>query len=207
MLGELGKLVGGMAVLHGATGFTGALTLVFVLRLLARLWRQPPAVEVYFAPKGGCTEAVVREIGRARREVLVQAYSFGSRPIAEALVAAKTRGVEVVVLLDPINEEATSELPYLVEQGIAPLIDTRHAFAHNHIVVIDRRTVLTGSFTFTSQADTDNAANLLVMRYHGELAGRYAAQFAEHRSHAQPAKSKGDGPATLPLPSSAARAA
>ncbi|HEX9920603.1 MAG TPA: phospholipase D family protein, partial [Candidatus Methylomirabilis sp.] len=34
--------------------------------------------EVYFSPHGGCTEAIVKEIGRAQSEILVQAYSFSS---------------------------------------------------------------------------------------------------------------------------------
>ncbi len=31
---------------------------------------------VYFSPRGGCTEAVVRELDHAKFTVLVQAYSF-----------------------------------------------------------------------------------------------------------------------------------
>ena len=44
-----------------------------------------PPIEVYFSPKGGCTEAVVKELGNAKTTVLVQAYSFTSAPIAKAL--------------------------------------------------------------------------------------------------------------------------
>jgi len=46
---------------------------------------------VYFSPRGGCTEAVVRELGGAKQSIRVQAYSF-SAPIARALVDAKRRG-------------------------------------------------------------------------------------------------------------------
>ena len=49
-------------------------------------------IQVYFSPDGGCTEAVVRELGKAKSTVLVQAYSFTSAPIAKALVEAKKRG-------------------------------------------------------------------------------------------------------------------
>jgi hypothetical protein len=44
--------------------------------------------QVYFSPKGGCTEAIVKNLDQAERYVLVQAYSFTSKPIAEALVNA-----------------------------------------------------------------------------------------------------------------------
>ncbi len=47
-----------------------------------------PPIEVYFSPKGGCTEAVVKELDAAKETVLVQAYSFTSVPIAKALSGA-----------------------------------------------------------------------------------------------------------------------
>src|SRR3954452_20251850 len=141
-----------MTYLFLATGFTGALTLVYLLRLLAAWWYGPAVLEVYHSPHGGCTDAVVREIGRARKEVLVQAYSFTSKAIAQALLDAKTRGVHIEILLDRSNEqEAYSELGLFLEKGLAPQIDAHHAIAHNKVMLIDRATILTGSFNFTRQ--------------------------------------------------------
>ena len=60
----------------------------------------PDSVEVFFSPKGGCTEAIIGELGKAKKTVLVQSYSFTSAPIAQALVAAHKRGVAVQVVLD-----------------------------------------------------------------------------------------------------------
>lgn len=168
-----------------ATGFTGGLTLVFVARRLWRWWIGPGAVEVFFSPSGDCLQAVVREIAKARHEVLVQAYSFNVREIAEALVAAKTRGVNVTVVLDRINEEAASDLPFLVEQGLAPLLDAHHVIAPSHVVILDAQVVVTGSFTFTPRS-SDNAENLVILRGHPEIAREFRQQFLEHRGHSKP---------------------
>jgi hypothetical protein len=46
----------------------------------------PARVAVYFSPAGGTTDAVVREVSAAQQQILVQAYSFTSAPIAKALV-------------------------------------------------------------------------------------------------------------------------
>jgi hypothetical protein len=46
--------------------------------------RQLPAIEVYFSPGGGCTDAIVKELAVAKTGVLVHAYSFSSAPIAKA---------------------------------------------------------------------------------------------------------------------------
>jgi phosphatidylserine/phosphatidylglycerophosphate/cardiolipin synthase-like enzyme len=55
------------------------------------------AIQVYFSPDGGCTEAINKVLGRARQDILVQAYSFTSAPIAKALLDANRRGVTVQV--------------------------------------------------------------------------------------------------------------
>ena len=49
--------------------------------------------QVYFSPHGGCTEAIIQEIDRAKTEILVQAYSFTSQPIAKALLLAHKWGI------------------------------------------------------------------------------------------------------------------
>ena len=170
-----------------ATGATGAYTLLFLARLAERLLRPAPSHGVHFSPKGGCTDVVVSELARARHEVLVLAYSFTSRPIAQALVDAKLRGVHVEIVLDHSNEkEEHTDLPFFVGQGLTPLIDPHHAIAHNKVMVLDGRTVLTGSFNFTNQAEHDNAENLLVLRDYPDLARAYRQNFLAHKEHARP---------------------
>ena len=126
----------------------------------------PTAVEVYFSPSGGCTEAVVREIDAANATVIIQAYSFTSAPIAKALVAAHKRGVDVRVILDKSQRtEKYSSADFVAHAGIPTWIDAQHAIAHNKVIVIDGETVLTGSFNFTKAAEEHNAENLLVSRF------------------------------------------
>ncbi|MBY0528185.1 MAG: phospholipase D family protein [Gemmataceae bacterium] len=171
-----------------ATGFTGGLTLVFLVRGVYHRFVKPLAVLVHFSPKGGCTDAVVRELASARHEILVQAYSFTSKPIAEALVEAKGRGVHVDILLDHSNEHEThTELGDLLSQGMVPLIDKHHAIAHNKIMLIDGHTLVTGSFNFTNQAEHQNAENLLILKHHRELVRSYRQNFLEHKGHCEPA--------------------
>jgi phosphatidylserine/phosphatidylglycerophosphate/cardiolipin synthase-like enzyme len=181
----------GMDWLLLATGFTGGLTFIFGIRWLHRLVATPPSVAVHFSPKGGCTDALVAELKMARREILIQAYSFSSKPIAQALVDAKTRGVVVEVLLDKSNEtEEYSDLHLFMDQGLAPHIDAQHAIAHNKIMLIDGRTLITGSFNFTHNAEAENAENLLVIKGHPELLIAYRKNFQAHKAHCQPAQKK-----------------
>ena len=57
----------------------------------------PPTIEVYFSPKGGCTEAVVKELDNAKTSVLAQAYSFNIGPDCQGVDIC---GVDVRVILD-----------------------------------------------------------------------------------------------------------
>ncbi len=169
-----------------ATGFTGAYTLLFLGRAVGRLFHPTPSHTIHFSPKGGCADVIISEIKRARREVLVLAYSFSSKPIAEALAAAKKRGVHVDIVLDHSNEtESYSDLQYFLDEGLAPVVDPHHAIAHNKIMIIDRRTVITGSFNFTNQAEHENAENLLVLRNYTDLIAAYRQNFTAHKEHAR----------------------
>jgi phosphatidylserine/phosphatidylglycerophosphate/cardiolipin synthase-like enzyme len=171
-----------------AVGVTGAWTLGFLWRKLVRLLTTPASTLVHFSPKGGCTDAVVAELNKARREVFVLAYSFTSRPIAQALVGAKDRGVKVEVILDHSNEkEAHTELLFLLQGGLAVVIDPHHPIAHNKIMLIDGHVVITGSFNFTNQAEHENAENLLILRGQRELARQYRADFEVHKAHSRAA--------------------
>src|SRR5207253_9162715 len=114
----------------------------------------PARIAVYFSPNGGTTDVVVREVSAAQQQILVQAYSFTSAPIAQALVEAHKRGVKILAVLDKSNEtEKYSAATFLVNAGVQTLIDAEHAIAHNTVMVIDSATVITGSFNFTKAAE------------------------------------------------------
>ncbi len=141
---------------------------------------------VYFSPHGGCTEAVVDALGKAKSTVLVQAYSFTSVPIAKALVEAHRRGVKVEVVLDKSQRtEKYSSATFLYNNGIPCFIDARHSIAHNKVMVIDSQTVITGSFNFTKAAEDNNAENLLVVQ-DADMAAKYAQNWDVHRQHSEP---------------------
>jgi phosphatidylserine/phosphatidylglycerophosphate/cardiolipin synthase-like enzyme len=174
--------------LQFATGFSGAVTLLYWLRWLGRRLGHLLHIGVHFSPKGGCMEALLEELKKARREVLVQAYSFTADPLTLALVDAKQRGADVQVILDKSNEvERYSDLHLFLEKGLAPLIDGEHAIAHNKIMIIDQKVLATGSFNFTNQAQEHNAENLLIIKGQPQLVAEYRQNFMNHKAHSKPA--------------------
>lgn len=143
-------------------------------------------VQVFFSPHGGCTEAVVGAIEGAKKTILVQAYSFTSAPIAEALVAAHTRGVDVRIILDKSQETDRRSDCALVHAASIPVwIDTVHGIAHSKVMILDSQAVITGSFNFTAAAEKSNAENLLVI-HDPALAALYTANWTARLAHSEP---------------------
>jgi len=143
------------------------------------------SAQVYFSPKGGGTEAIVNEIGSAQSEIFVQAYSFTSTPIAKALIDAHKRRVKVEVILDKSQRrEKYTSATFLANMGIPTYIDDKHAIAHNKIIVIDGKTLITGSFNFTKAAEEKNAENLLIIKSK-ELAASYLENWTKHKLHSE----------------------
>ncbi|PWB65081.1 MAG: hypothetical protein C3F14_05885 [Deltaproteobacteria bacterium] len=151
-----------------------------------------PSIRTFFSPNGGGTEAIASEIRNARSEVLVQAYSFTSVPIARALLDARKRGVKVTVILDKSQRTAKySASTFLTNARIPTYIDAKHAIAHNKIIIIDRECVITGSFNFTKAAEEKNAENILMIRGNPDLAAKYLANFEWHLKHSEPYQGRG----------------
>jgi len=137
-------------------------------------------VEIAFTPDDAIDKLIVDTVGRAKSEILVHAYTFTDRRIAQALIAAKRRGVAVSVLAD--REQARSVpqnvLPQLVEGGVAVWLDGNFQAAHNKVIVVDAEephpTTITGSYNFTFAAQRHNAENVVVLRDNAAVRARIA---------------------------------
>jgi phosphatidylserine/phosphatidylglycerophosphate/cardiolipin synthase-like enzyme len=130
--------------------------------------------EVCFTPGQDCTSLIVKSINQAKQTIHVQAYSFTSAVIAQALVDAKRRGIDVEVILDKSQskENKYTSATFFLNNNIPTWIDYRPAIAHNKVMIIDKKEVITGSFNFTKAAQHKNAENLLIIN-NIDLAKKY----------------------------------
>lgn len=117
-----------------------------------------------FTPSTMCREQIIDEIDSAKDSIYVMAYGFTSTPITNALLRAKSRGVDVNILLDKSNVSAKKYLPYTFTfYNIPVYIDYRPPIAHNKVMIIDGETTITGSYNFTGNAQK-NAENVIFIR-------------------------------------------
>ncbi len=151
--------------------------------------------EVWFSPDGGAEKALTSLLGKARESLDIAVYTFTSRYLAAAVVAAWRRGVKVRVLLDGNDESDYSKGRYLRRQGIAVRYargklkpyrrkgrrqklfqERKYGLMHHKFVVVDGKWVATGSFNWTASAQKWNCENLLILKS-SSLARRFTAEF------------------------------
>ncbi len=121
-------------------------------------------VSLCFTPPAGCGEQIGRLIAQAESSIYVQAYGITSNGIVNRLIAAHNRGLHVRVLLDKSNlTDKYSQISQLKKSGIDVSIDRVPGIAHNKVMIIDNKIVITGSFNFTNAADKRNAENVIII--------------------------------------------
>ncbi|TMH21033.1 MAG: phospholipase D family protein [Betaproteobacteria bacterium] len=149
-------------------------------------------VEIAFTPGDAVDNLIVAAIDRAQTEVLVHAYTFTHRKIAQALINARRRGVAVAVLADREQARAVPQnvLAQLASGGIEVWLDGNFAAAHNKVIVIDaglpHATTITGSYNFTLAAQRSNAENIVVLHDNEPVARAYRDNWRRLKAGATP---------------------
>ena len=122
-------------------------------------------IEVCFTPGGRCKDLIIKHINEAKSEILLHSYSFTSQEIADSLLNAHNKGVSVKILFDRSQLTAKfSQIPRLIEEKIENKIDNVNGIAHNKIMIIDSKIVITGSYNWTKAAEYRNSENILFIK-------------------------------------------
>lgn len=141
--------------------------------------------EVHFSPKGGCADAIVAMLNGAKKTIRVQAYGFTAPALADALVRAKNRGVDVQMVLDRsdlLTPQLTEKTAVLKAANIPLLYDMKHVIAHNKVMIVDGMKTETGSYNYTAVAESGNAENCPIFSG-SAFAALYNTNWEAHKAH------------------------
>ncbi|MFZ6678828.1 phospholipase D family protein [Undibacterium sp. Tian12W] len=130
-------------------------------------------IENAFSPDAKAEELVLKAINTSTSSIRLAAYSFSSPTVVKALLDAKKRGVNIMVLVDyRRNQKKTNwtALNRLVAAGIATRTISVYAIHHDKYIIADEQTVQNGSFNYTRDAAEDNSENVIVFWRNPELA-------------------------------------
>lgn len=154
---------------------------------------------VLFSPQDRPEKKLIELINNARTSIHAAVYMFTNKKIADALLQASRRGVEVKVIVDKATIESDYGKALVLKQGgidivvFNPLKTSTFPSAsyrffndkaysnvpllHNKFAIFDKKIVFTGSFNWTVAANTRNQENVVVLDEE-EVAKKYEAQFA-----------------------------
>ena len=127
---------------------------------------------------------LIERINQAQSSIHIAAFEFDLPPVAEALAAARGRGVDVRWITDDENgieadeEDGLELFPQLEKAGIEVKDDGRSALMHNKFWIFDNQTVWTGSTNITANGNFRNNNNVLVIDS-SQVAAIYEREFAE----------------------------
>lgn len=147
------------------------------------------SVSACFTPGENCEQELLYQIRQAKSEIKILAYSFTAKPIRDALLQAHKKGVAIELVID--TEEAQDKHSVAVDlakRGIPVFLDSSVHHAHNKVMIIDRQTVITGSYNFSASANKRNAENLVIIRNSDALARDYLENYEKRRASAERAE-------------------
>lgn len=148
-------------------------------------------VEIAFSPNQGGEALVLKSIRSAKKSIRLAAYSFTSKTVVEALIAAKKRGVDVKLIVDYKNNYAECEknskrcsgshaVAALVNAGVDARVVSKYAIFHHKFIVIDDMHLQTGSYNYSAAAHKSNAENVLVLWNNPAVAKTFTEQWNKH---------------------------
>jgi phosphatidylserine/phosphatidylglycerophosphate/cardiolipin synthase-like enzyme len=142
-------------------------------------------VEALFSPQDGVADRLLGRLRAAKRSVHFMAFSYTADPIVDAMIAQSRAGLLVRGVVETQNATGSrAAYPRLRAAGVDVLLDGNCYIMHHKVIVIDERTVITGSYNFTASAERDNDENLVIVD-DPALARAYIDEFERVYAQAQ----------------------
>lgn len=137
-------------------------------------------VSVFFPRAGQNVEGqIVYEIGTVKKTLDIAIYSFTDTKIADAIVAAKKRGVSVRLISDRESSNNSSQRQTMLivkSAGIPVKINSHSGIMHLKVLVIDNSVATTGSYNYTKSAQNLNDENFVIIN-NSKIAQTYESEF------------------------------
>lgn len=150
----------------------------------------------YFSPQGGIEAALVAAIHAAKASIDVAMFSFYSKTIADALLEAKNRGVNVRLVLDNSQSKLAKLDDWFAFHGFDIVLiagpndaegDPMYEKMHNKFMIVDGSVLINGSFNYSPNAEKNSFEHVKFIDDKLDVA-RFVAGFV--RMHARGWKPK-----------------
>lgn len=124
------------------------------------------SVQVYFSPEDKpLTAHVIPLIDNAKKYIYIPAFLITHKNMAQSLIDAKNRGVDVKIILDATNtHDSATKLKMLRGAGIPVKTEIFAGKLHSKSIIIDDQYTIIGSMNFSRSGEGANDENLVVIK-------------------------------------------
>jgi phosphatidylserine/phosphatidylglycerophosphate/cardiolipin synthase-like enzyme len=143
-------------------------------------------MENYFASEDEIAPVLASLINSADTEILFMAFSFTHDDIGESMLNQADAGITVRGVFETTGSETEfSYYPIMRSEGIQVRQDGNPRIMHHKVIIIDRDTVIFGSYNFSNNANDSNDENLLIV-FSPNFAEAFVAEFEKVWAAAKP---------------------
>lgn len=133
-------------------------------------------IQCYFSPDDSVESHIVSEINSAKSYIDFATFTFTSIPISNAIMQKMIEGVKVRGIYETRQASQYCTYDNLKLAGANVIYDGNPQTMHDKVFMIDGKTVITGSYNPTKQANTENDENLLIIK-DSSIANTYEEEF------------------------------
>lgn len=134
-------------------------------------------IQVYFSSEDDVLAHIIPVVETAQTNIRFLAFSFTDYPLAKAMIDRAAAGTDVAGVFEKVGSETdAAELRTLYCAKVPVRQDGNPSFLHHKLIIIDNRIVITGSLNFSTNADTSNDENVIVID-NPDIAKLYIGEF------------------------------
>ncbi len=131
----------------------------------------------FFSPGEACRQQILALLESATTSADICVFTITCDKIARVIRDAARKGVRVRIVTDDDKAmDRGSDVSRLEDAGIPVRVDRTRHHMHHKFAVIDRKTVLTGSYNWTRSAATSNQENVVILE-DANLARSFSDEF------------------------------
>ena len=121
---------------------------------------------IYFSPQDNAiNNGILPLINNSKKYIYIPTFLITSREIANALINARSRGVEIKIIIDStLANTRYTQHHRLRENGIKVKIENFAGKLHSKSMIVDDEYIVIGSMNYSYSGDTKNDENLIILK-------------------------------------------
>ncbi len=122
-------------------------------------------IKIYFSPQDKIiSNHLIKLIENSRNYIYVPIFYFTSKPMAQSLIEAHKRGVDIKVITDATNANNKYSVNTMLKSaGIKVKTENKAGKMHIKSMIIDDKYSIIGSMNFTKSGENTNDENVVIL--------------------------------------------